>query len=259
MVEDQFYFEDFEAATGWTLTNEFEIGAPLGNGGSTGNPDPASAFEGSNVLGVDLTGTGAAPGDYEKNLTDRECAATSPSIDCSGFTSVNLSFMRWLNVDLSNNDHAYIDVFDGSVWHNIWENSGPVSESSWTSQSFDITNIAAGKSDVKIRFAIGPTNVSKNYSGWNIDNLALTGSFNSPEENSHWTGLQDGNWNNYNNWSGGKVPDTNVNVSIPSFVPGQFVPSGFSEPYNEIKRLIIELGTTITISTGDTLKVINDE
>jgi hypothetical protein len=92
-------------------------------GGEHGNADPLLAFDGSNVLRVDLNGTGGYPGDYEPNLSDRQCQAVSPAFDCSGYTSVTVSFMRWLNVESSTYDHAYLDVFDGTDRWNCWSNT----------------------------------------------------------------------------------------------------------------------------------------
>ena len=60
--------DDFETALNWELSGEFEYGSPQGLGGSQGNPDPRSAYSGSNDIGTDLTGLGDYPGDYEKNL-----------------------------------------------------------------------------------------------------------------------------------------------------------------------------------------------
>jgi len=45
--------DGFEELTGWSLNGEFQIDSPQGLGGEYGNPDPTSAYAGSNVLGVD--------------------------------------------------------------------------------------------------------------------------------------------------------------------------------------------------------------
>ncbi len=59
-----YVLEDFEnGANGWTLEGEWEIVLPQGNGGSSGNPDPAAAYNNDTVLGHDLTGQGANPYD----------------------------------------------------------------------------------------------------------------------------------------------------------------------------------------------------
>jgi len=84
--------DDFEENSGWLMSGEFEIGTPQGLGGEYGNPDPFVAYEGIKVLGVDLYGSGNFPGDYENNLGNREYTAISPTIDCSSFLDVQLSF-----------------------------------------------------------------------------------------------------------------------------------------------------------------------
>ncbi|MEA2095338.1 MAG: carboxypeptidase-like regulatory domain-containing protein [Candidatus Cloacimonadota bacterium] len=169
--------DGFEELTGWVLNGEFEIDSPQGLGGEYGNPDPTSAYAGSNVLGVDLTGLGASLGDYESDLGAHEYFAISPAIDCSEFVGVELNFMKWLNVEQPAYDHAYISVSndDGTTWIDIWTNSSVVTNNSWSISNYDISEIADLNSEVRIRFSIGTTDGSWQYSGWNIDDLTITG------------------------------------------------------------------------------------
>ncbi len=177
LIGDEIYFDGFEEESNWQLTGEFEIGIPNGLGGEHGNADPMSAYEGINVLGVDLSGYGNYPGDYENNLTEDEYKAISPSIDCSEFIDVNLSFMLWLGVEQPAYDHAYIKVSNdnGNTWITIWENSQTISDNSWHEVSFDISEYADLHSNVKIAYSIGPTDGSWQYCGWNIDNFTISG------------------------------------------------------------------------------------
>lgn len=175
--------DGFESNTGWTLTGEFQIGSPqgLGGGGGQNNPDPSSAYAGSNVLGVDLTGLGSNPGNYEPNLGDRAYQAISPTFDFSGYSNVSFSFRRWLGAQNFNQDKAYIDlsINNGSTWTNIWTNpAGAISETAWSLQSFNIP-AADNQSQVKIRFCIGETNGNQQHCGWNIDEFQITGNVNS--------------------------------------------------------------------------------
>jgi len=169
--------DGFEELTGWSLNGEFQIDSPQGLGGEYGNPDPTSAYAGSNVLGVDLTGLGASLGDYETDLSSHEYFAISPVIDCSEYVSVELNFIRWLNVEQPAYDHAYISVSndDGTTWNEIWTNSAQVTDNSWTSSNYDISEIADLNSNVRVRFSIGATDGSWQYSGWNVDDIVITG------------------------------------------------------------------------------------
>jgi len=131
---------------------------------------------GDKVLGHDLTGLGASPYWYENDLTDHAEWAISPTIDRSGYTTVVLSFWRWLGIDSSNNDHAYLDVSNdnGSTWHQVWENPTDfILETSWNQYAYDISTWAAGEAQVKIRFSVGSTNESMNLFSWNIDDLTV--------------------------------------------------------------------------------------
>jgi len=177
VAAEEIWSDGFEDLTGWVLNGEFEIDSPQGLGGEYGNPDPVSAYAGNNVLGVDLTGLGSSLGDYETDLSTHEYFAISPVIDCSEYASVELDFIRWLNIESPSYDHAYICVSndDGTTWNEIWTNSAQVTDNSWNSVNFDISGIADLSSSVRLRFSIGSTDGSWQYSGWNIDELTVTG------------------------------------------------------------------------------------
>ncbi|MCF7858429.1 MAG: carboxypeptidase regulatory-like domain-containing protein [Candidatus Cloacimonetes bacterium] len=174
---DVIWQDNFEELTGWILNGEFEIDQPQGLGGEYGNPDPQTAYSGSNVLGVDLTGLGASMGDYESDLGLHEYFAISPLIDCSEFVSVELNMMKWLNVEQPAYDHAYVSVSNdnGTTWIDIWTNTNQVTDNSWQSAYYDISEIADLNSGVRIRFSIGTTDGSWQFSGWNIDNIIISG------------------------------------------------------------------------------------
>jgi len=174
---DIIWQDGFETETGWTLSGEFEIDSPQGLGGDYGNPDPQTAYEGSQVLGVDLTGLGDYPGDYENNLADREYYAISPPIDCSLVIDVQLSFLKWLGIEQPAYDHAYIDISndDGSSWLEIWTNDAVISDTNWSLWNFDISDFVDLHNFVRIRFSVGSTDGSWLYCGWNIDNIEVSG------------------------------------------------------------------------------------
>ncbi len=167
-----FWSDDFETDKGWTLTGEFERDMPSGGSGDHGNANPTSANSGSYAIGTDLNGG------YPNNLTDRQYVAISPIIDCTGYMNVQLDFQRWLNVEQGDYDHAYVEVSTNGVdWHVVWENGSTttIEDNSWTTQAVDLLGHADNKSTVQIRFALGSTDLMWNYSGWNIDDVELTG------------------------------------------------------------------------------------
>lgn len=178
-------FDDFDTDKGWVLTGEFERDVPSGLGGSnSGGNGPAGAshpYRGAKIMGTDLTGLGEYPGNYENNLTEREYQAISPSMDCTYFTEVHLTFYQWLNVYFSGTlDKATIDVStnDGQTWQEVWRNDGTnLFANQWSDQEVSLSEYAARKDSVKIRFTLGPTLGSQNYSGWNIDNLMVSGNY----------------------------------------------------------------------------------
>jgi len=153
---------------GWTTQGQWAWGSPTGGGGAYGNPDPTSGATGSTVYGYNLSG------DYGNSMS--ETHLTSTAIDCSAFTQVTLKFQRYLNVETSTYDHAYVRVSnDGSSWTTLWSNSSEVTDSSWSLQEFDISSVADGEGTVYLRWTQGVTDSSWTYSGWNIDDVQIWG------------------------------------------------------------------------------------
>jgi len=87
---------------------------------------------------------------------------------------VTLEFQRYLNVESPTYDHAYIDIWNGSSWNEIFTNSAGIEDDDWSLHSFDISAYA-DDNIIKIRFAMGESDGSWQYSGWNIDDLVVSG------------------------------------------------------------------------------------
>jgi len=174
------FSDDFSTNQGWTGLGgdgEWEIGSPSGLGGEYGSPDPTadhSTGDDNQILGNDLNNDG----DYENDLS--ECWVISPVIDCSDYTNVTFTFFRWLGVERNLYDHAYIEIYDGAGWTQIFEHpSTTISESSWNEQVYDISTWADYNPNLQIRFGIGTTDNSWRYCGWNIDDIIITGELSS--------------------------------------------------------------------------------
>lgn len=155
----------------WTLSGEWDFGVPLGQGGTSyGNPDPSSGATGSSVMGVNLAG------DYSTTVGGPWYAQTG-AINCSAYEDVTLNFQRWLNTDYSSYVSATVEVSNnGFFWHEVWSNpASELADLKWTSQSFDISSIADGRSTVYVRWGYEVMSGAFAYSGWNLDDVTLTG------------------------------------------------------------------------------------
>jgi len=158
-------FKDgFETNTGWTLTSDWEIGPPQGKG--TPPADPTSAFEGTKVLGEDLSGLGAHPGDYEPLAT---ATATSPQINATTLTSGLLRFRRKLSTG-DGGTASIVVLRAGSptvVFTTAFE-----ADQGWTLQTINISPFADGTSNLKIQFR-QTGGATLTHSGWNIDRVVV--------------------------------------------------------------------------------------
>ncbi len=149
---------------GWTTEGQWAWGVPTGTLG-----DPSSGHTGGNVYGYNLSGqyTNTMPRYYLKTT----------AINCSGLTQVTLKFWRWLGVESSSYDHAGVEVSNnGTTWTSVWEHSGSsVIETTWTQYSYDISAVANNQATVYVRWAMGTTDGSVTYCGWNIDDIEIWG------------------------------------------------------------------------------------
>lgn len=163
-----YWRDSFENGAGaWTLEGEWEVGEAQGLGGSSGNPDPDEAYNNLQILGSDLSGQGAHPGDYEPLIAE---FATSEILDAKAWTNTRLLLYRQLNV--SSGDLAAI-IVDHGQGTPVWSNQNTTYlETDYSPQSIDIGPIADGVKNLSLRFLI-ETNATGHYSGWNIDDVIL--------------------------------------------------------------------------------------
>ena len=166
------YSWSLDSDPGWEMqggSSGWAFGQPTGGGGSEhGSPDPTGGHSGSNVLGFNLNG------DYPADMAEQHL--TSHAFDCSDLTLVTVKFWRHLNVETNTYDHAYVRVStDGSSWTTVWENSGEVTDSSWSQVEYDISSVADGQPAVYLRWTMGTTDGGWEYSGWNIDDIEVFG------------------------------------------------------------------------------------
>jgi hypothetical protein len=152
---------------GWSATGQWQWGVPTGGG--THCYDPTSGHTGAYVYGYNLAG------DYP-NLMSMELLTTT-AINCSNYKNIKLKFWRWLGIESSSFDHAKIEVSnDGNTWTTIWNHTGgPLCDGTWTQYTYDISAVANDQPTVYIRWAMGPTDYSITYPGWNIDDMEITG------------------------------------------------------------------------------------
>ncbi len=160
--------ENLDADPGWTTQGQWAFGQPTGGGGEYGGPDPTGGYTGDNVYGYNLDG------DYPNNLPERHL--TSTSIDCSDVGGVTLKFWRWIGVEHSMYDHAYLRISNnGSDWTTIWENGKEITDSTWGLHEYDISAVADGQPSVYLRWTMGPTDGGWRYCGWNVDDVEVWG------------------------------------------------------------------------------------
>jgi choice-of-anchor B domain-containing protein len=163
----QIYATDFEGASdaGWShgstaVGDDWMRGDPVGN-----SDDPADAASGMNCWGNDLGGGGL----NGKVLASSSSWLESPAVNCSTASGTRLRFARWLAVRQFITDQARVLV-NGAV---VWENPAAGSiDDAWQVLDLDISAIADGAPDVKVRFEIDASG-GITPGGWNVDDVEI--------------------------------------------------------------------------------------
>jgi hypothetical protein len=169
------YATTLDANPVWTTQGQWRFGPPQGEGGGEhGYPDPNSGYTGTNVYGVNLEG------DYTLSVNGPQYLIAGP-FDCSGCRDVKLQFARWLNTDQADFVDATIEVSaDGDSWRTIWKyafTEGELTDNKWKVVTYDIGAVADGQKQVYVRWGYAVLDKEAwAMSGWNIDDIALTGS-----------------------------------------------------------------------------------
>ncbi len=156
------YSQNFDGAHGWTLdgTSHFSVGAPVAGNTCTA---PRSA---SKVLGTVLNGN------YSDSWTEANSYAISPAFDCSAYNILVLSFYSYSVFENTwDSGYVYVSGDNGTSWTNVETFDG--TETGWTLHTLDISNIAASKSQVRIKITMS-SDVGTVYTGWNIDDLSVS-------------------------------------------------------------------------------------
>jgi len=160
-ISPYLYHAAMDINPNWTLSGSWAFGDPNGSNG-----DPSSGFIGPNVIGYNLNGR------YSRNLAT--AYATTPAFSCAYTESVTLEFKRWLGV--ANGDAASLQVrSESNAWTTIWSSSGTIADTAWQSIEFDITAIAAGRTNVQVRWGMASNSDTTTHFGWNIDDVEISG------------------------------------------------------------------------------------
>lgn len=190
-----FNFDD-DAITTWTIGAtgikgdtdgrcSWEIGTPSGGQGYNnfffqwryeGNPDPISDHSLTNSINK-VAGQGLGASSTEQGVSGYFVNSSewiqSPVINCENIYNVSLSFWRWANFE-PNSDYAFVEVSnDGATWFALEHPMG-IEDSEWTQIIIDISEYADWKQQVYLRWR-SESSAWTYYSGWNIDDVLITG------------------------------------------------------------------------------------
>ena len=78
----------------------------------------------------------------------------------------------------------------GGGWTNIYSNpSGTINDGSYTQSSYDISSYVTNNPAFQVRFGIGSSDYTVEYTGWNIDDVTIEPRGNTGTGTANWTSL----------------------------------------------------------------------
>jgi predicted alternative tryptophan synthase beta-subunit len=165
IIPNALYWAPMDTDPGWTLDPPAS-----GSGWAYGTPQGGGDPTDRKCIGYNITATGV----YPNSMSATEYART-PAINCTGFSTITLSFLRYLGTKNSDNVSVQVST-NGTTWSTVWNSSSAIGDTAWTTQTYDLSAWAANQATVYIRWGMGTTSVSQNNFGWNIDDVLVTGS-----------------------------------------------------------------------------------
>lgn len=169
------FIDDFSTDTGWQYGADWTRGAAQAYNPTGGIQREEPGTDNTSASTDDMIAGHLTGADYVTGMTETVWL-TSPPVNCSNATFVNLQFYRWLGVSLDST--AIIEVTnDGVNWVEVWKSPTYTNtqDAGWSLEAYDITATAKGNAVVQVRFGIGPTSTSTGTVnvGWCIDDIQI--------------------------------------------------------------------------------------
>ncbi len=190
---------DSEQLPGWTTgatglyggpdrRNSWSFGIPNGGRGYDdfpgqskfiGNPDPVTDHTSANDFNK-VAGQGLRPEDKREGVSSHYNRSNewiiTPAINCSNYINTRLTFWRWANFE-KDYDKAIVEIStDGINWTDLGHALYP-EDKEWIPVVVNIAPYADHAKNVFIRWR-SESDAYIHYSGWNIDDVLLTGQYN---------------------------------------------------------------------------------
>ncbi|MFY3739953.1 MAG: serine protease AprX [Candidatus Nitrosomirales archaeon] len=151
---EQIFSDDFPNFAKWTESNEFDWNV--------------EKFAEKNVPGHTASNLVAHA---DRCTSSTGCILTSNAVDLSGYQSATLTFWRYVDNDLDNNEFLRVQIFDGTNWNTIfsWTNrSGD--DDTWHQETFNLSGYL--NSGFNLRFVSKQSSSSEDTE---IDDVLISG------------------------------------------------------------------------------------
>ena len=166
------FADDFETDRGWTFSGEFERAVP------SNMYLPYFANSGYFSIGTDLSGLGIQSHMYENGITEGTAyTATSPPMDASHYSNLNLSFASWIVIQNGDSIKVEVSPDNGSSWYPLWKNSeGEIWDWGFVIREIEVPDSYSYSDALRFRFSLFQSSSSGAVAeGWHIDDFYIMG------------------------------------------------------------------------------------
>jgi hypothetical protein len=166
------FFDTFATHKDWDYGPEWQRGPAIAPFETPGTGYPDSVSDVSSTSDNYIAGT--VIGGNMSTALHPYYYLTSPYIDASSATQLQLRFYRYLNCDWAQYISATVEVYDGTSWIQLFinPNSQVITDNQWNEFVYDVTPYKSSKFRVRFGHSV---NLAGAYtmSGWNIDDVYI--------------------------------------------------------------------------------------
>lgn len=191
---------DTDTETNWTYNTgdcSWEVGVPNGGQGFStvrgqrgfvGNVDPTVDNTSDNTINF-VAGQGLEFSDRKEGVSGHFNSSNewiqSPVFNCADYINVTLEYYRWANFE-PGYDYGFIEVSSDNVnWNTVYAPT-ILQDTEWVKHVIDISKYADRSANVYVRWR-SESDGSIFYSGWNIDDVTISGTYNTNDNTSSIT------------------------------------------------------------------------
>jgi hypothetical protein len=167
------FYEDFnDNSAGWSIGPDWGIGPAVSFVCPSCGTDPGTDHTATGDNGLAGVFIGGCTANLPLFYPTFRCL-TSPVVNTASMPTVFLTYWRYLQTDYPSFIHSIIEVWNGSVWTNVFTNTGGcIVDPDWSQQTLDLTAHKHANMQVRWCYSVG-SDGNWSSAGWSIDDVTI--------------------------------------------------------------------------------------